>query len=62
MKNWKEKRLVIYALSKALDALFHSLEIEAIQEDTLATLKHKIPAVVAETAKFLGNGPSFFEL
>lgn len=56
LEKFKEKKAnVVAALVEAIDAIYPCLGIEAIQEDTLATLKHKTPSVVSETAKYLGN-------
>ena len=56
LEKFKEKKAtVVAALVEAADALYPPLGIEAIQEDVLASLKHKTPGVVTETAKFLGR-------
>ena len=58
LEKLKEKKVtVVAALTDALDALYPCMGIEAVQEDTLGSLKHKTPGVVAETAKFLGKVP-----
>ena len=46
---------MVAALQEAADALCTTLGVETIQEDILATLKHKTPSVVTETAKLLGR-------
>ena len=51
----EKKATVVAALVEAADALYPPLGIEAIQEDVLASLKHKTPGVVTETSKFLGR-------
>ncbi len=56
MEKFKEKKVtVVAALVEAADALYPSLGIEAVQEDVLASLKHKTPGVVTETSKFIGR-------
>ena len=56
LEKCKEKKpTVLAALVEALDALYPPLGIEGIQEDCLASLKHKTPHVVAETAKYLAR-------
>ena len=56
LEKFKEKKpQVVSGLQEAVDALYPILGIEAIQEDTLATLKHKTPAVNAETARYLAR-------
>ena len=56
LEKFKEKKVnVVAALQEAADALCTTLGVETIQEDTLATLKHKTPSVVTETAKLLAR-------
>ena len=56
LEKFKEKKAnVVAALQEAADALGGVIGVEAIQEDTLVTLKHKTPSVVTETAKFLAR-------
>lgn len=56
LEKFKEKKLnVVTALKDCVDAIYPSLGIEAIQEDCLASLKHKTPQVKAETAGFLAR-------
>ena len=46
---------MVAALVEAVDSMYPCLGIEAVQDDTLACLKHKTPTVVTETAKFLAR-------
>ena len=56
LEKFKEKKAnVVNGLQVAVDALYPVLNIEGIQEDTLASLKHKTPAVNAETARYLAR-------
>ncbi|CAB4067589.1 CKAP5 [Lepeophtheirus salmonis] len=51
----KKKTTVVSGLQEAVDAMYPILGIETIQEDVLASLKHKTPAVNAESAKYLAR-------
>jgi cytoskeleton-associated protein 5 len=56
LEKFKEKKTnVVSALVEAIDALFPVMNIEGVQEDCLAALKHKTPTVISETAKFLAR-------
>ena len=56
LEKFKEKKVtVVAALAEAADAIYSCIGIEGIQEDCLATLVHKTPNVVIETAKFLAR-------
>lgn len=56
LEKFKEKKVnVVSALVEAVDAVFLVLDVEAIQEDCLAALKHKTPTVNTETAKYLAR-------
>ena len=56
LEKFKEKKAtVVAALAEAADAMYHCIGVEGIQEDCLATLKHKTPSVVTETTKFLAR-------
>ncbi|MCL4126148.1 UNVERIFIED_CONTAM: hypothetical protein GTU68_000576, partial [Idotea baltica] len=55
-EKFKEKKInVVTALREAIDAIFQSTNIEAIQEITCAALNNKNPNVKAETASFLAR-------
>ncbi|PNF34799.1 Protein mini spindles [Cryptotermes secundus] len=51
----EKKQNVVHALREAIDAVFLSTTIEAIQEDVLTALENKNPQVKAETAYFLAR-------
>ncbi|GLG98562.1 Protein mini spindles [Gryllus bimaculatus] len=56
LEKFREKKQnVVIALKEAIDAVFISTTIEAIQEDVLAALENKNPSVKAETAAFLAR-------
>ena len=56
LEKFKEKKVnVVTALNETADALFPILNIEGVQEDCLAALKHKTPTVVSNTGKFLAR-------
>eukprot|EP00095_Tigriopus_kingsejongensis_P001503 maker-scaffold1086_size63525-snap-gene-0.14 protein:Tk01503 transcript:maker-scaffold1086_size63525-snap-gene-0.14-mRNA-1 annotation:"microtubule associated protein" len=56
LEKFKEKKTnVLTALIEAVDSVYIVLDIEAVQEDCLAALKHKTPSVNTETAKFLAR-------
>ncbi|XP_040572755.1 cytoskeleton-associated protein 5 [Lepeophtheirus salmonis] len=56
LEKFKEKKTtVVSGLQEAVDAMYPILGIETIQEDVLASLKHKTPAVNAESAKYLAR-------
>ncbi|XP_045035689.1 cytoskeleton-associated protein 5 [Daphnia magna] len=56
LEKFKEKKQnVVTAMREAIDAIYPSTTIEAIQEDVLASLDNKNPSVKAETAAFLGR-------
>ena len=56
LEKFKEKKATaVAALSEAADGLYSCIGVENIQEDCLASLKHKTPSVITETAKFLGR-------
>lgn len=56
LEKFKEKKAnVVNGLQEAVDAIYPVLNIEGIQEDTLAALKHKTPTVNAATAKYLAR-------
>nr|CAH0109138.1 unnamed protein product [Daphnia galeata] len=56
LEKFKEKKQnVVTAMREAIDAIYPSTTIEAIQEDVLAGLDNKNPSVKAETAAFLGR-------
>jgi hypothetical protein len=56
LEKFKEKKInVLTGLRDAVDAFYPVLNVEGIQEDCLATLKHKTPSVVSETAKYLAR-------
>lgn len=63
LEKFKEKKMnVVTALREAIDIIYLSTNIEAIQEDVLAALANKNPNVKAETASFLGNIRLYCEL
>lgn len=56
LEKFREKKQnVVTALREAIDAVFLSTTIEAIQEDVLTALENKNPQVKAETAYFLAR-------
>ncbi|XP_063985359.1 protein mini spindles isoform X2 [Diachasmimorpha longicaudata] len=56
LEKFKEKKpTVVTVLREAVDAIFQSISIETVLEDTLAALENKNPAVKAETAAFLAR-------
>lgn len=56
LEKFKEKKAnVVQALRDAIDAIYPSTNLEAIQEDVFAALTNKNPAVKAETAMFLAR-------
>lgn len=56
LEKFKEKKAnVVQALREAIDAIYPSTNLEAIQEDIFAALANKNPAVKAETALFLAR-------
>lgn len=56
LEKFKEKKAnVVMPLREAVDAIYPITTLEAIQEDLLASLDNKNPAVKAETASFLAR-------
>lgn len=56
LEKFREKKQnVVTALRDAIDAIYVSTTIEAIQEDCLEALENKNPSVKAETASFLAR-------
>ncbi|XP_076233452.1 msps cytoskeleton-associated protein 5 isoform X2 [Calliopsis andreniformis] len=56
LEKFREKKQnVVQALREAADAIFLSVSIDFILEDTLAALENKNPAVKAETAAYLSR-------
>ncbi|XP_011314716.1 cytoskeleton-associated protein 5 isoform X2 [Fopius arisanus] len=56
LEKFKEKKpTVVAVLREAVDAIFLSITIEAILEDSIAALENKNPAVKAETSAFLAR-------
>lgn len=56
LEKFREKKAnVVAGLVEAVDAFFLVLGIEGVQEDCLASMKHKTPSVVLETAKYLAR-------
>ncbi|XP_018400371.1 PREDICTED: cytoskeleton-associated protein 5 [Cyphomyrmex costatus] len=51
----EKKQSVVQALREAADAIYQSMNIDLILEDTLAALENKNPAVKAETAAYLAR-------
>ncbi|XP_011883305.1 PREDICTED: cytoskeleton-associated protein 5 isoform X2 [Vollenhovia emeryi] len=51
----EKKQTVVQALRDAADAIYTSISIDLILEDTLAALENKNPAVKAETAAYLAR-------
>lgn len=60
LEKFKEKKTnVVTALREAIDAIYPSTNLEAIQEDIMEALANKNPNVKAETASFLGESSKF---
>ncbi|XP_055592596.1 protein mini spindles isoform X2 [Uranotaenia lowii] len=56
LEKFKEKKAnVVTALRDAIDAIYPSTNLEAIQEDILEALANKNPSVKTETASFLAR-------
>lgn len=56
LEKFKEKKAnVVQALRDAMDAIYPSTNLEAIQEDVFAALANKNPSVKSETAMFLAR-------
>jgi len=56
LEKFKEKKAnVVGPLRDAVDAIYPITSLEAIQEDVIASLENKNPAVKAETASFLAR-------
>lgn len=56
LEKFREKKQnVVLALREAADAIFLTVSVDAILEDTLAALENKNPAVKAETAAYLAR-------
>lgn len=56
LAKFKEKKAnVVTPLREAVDAIYPSTSLEAIQEDVIASLDNKNPSIKAETAAFLGR-------
>ncbi|CAO1409163.1 unnamed protein product [Diamesa serratosioi] len=56
LEKFKEKKPnVVAALREAIDAIYPSTNLEAIQEDIIVALANKNPAVKSETASFLAR-------
>lgn len=51
----EKKQTVVQALREAADAIYESISIDLILEDTLAALENKNPAVKAETTAYLAR-------
>ncbi|XP_018364408.1 PREDICTED: cytoskeleton-associated protein 5 isoform X2 [Trachymyrmex cornetzi] len=51
----EKKQTVVQVLREAADAIYQSMSIDLILEDTLAALENKNPAVKAETAAYLAR-------
>ncbi|KAM0725114.1 Cytoskeleton-associated protein 5-A [Formica fusca] len=51
----EKKKTVVQALRELADAIYESISIDLILEDTLAALDNKNPAVKAETAAYLAR-------
>lgn len=51
----EKKQTVVQTLREAADAIYGSISIDLILEDTLAALENKNPAVKAETAAYLAR-------
>ncbi|XP_076289585.1 msps cytoskeleton-associated protein 5 isoform X1 [Lasioglossum baleicum] len=56
LEKFREKKQnVVQALREAADAIFLSISIDVLLEDTLAALENKNPAVKSETAAYLAR-------
>lgn len=56
LEKFKEKKAnVVTALREAIDAIYPSTTLEAMQEDLLEALSNKNPSIKAETASFLAR-------
>lgn len=56
LEKFKEKKVnVVTALREAIDAIYPSTTLEAMQEDLLEALNNKNPSIKAETASFLAR-------
>ncbi|KAK2715976.1 hypothetical protein QYM36_010510 [Artemia franciscana] len=56
LDKFKEKKAnVVAAMREAIDAIYPSTNLEAIQEDALAALENKNPSIKTETASFLAR-------
>lgn len=56
LEKFKEKKVnVVTALREAIDAIYPSTSLEAMQEDILEALNNKNPSIKAETASFLAR-------
>lgn len=56
LEKFKEKKAnVVAALREAIDAIYPSTNLEAIQEEVVAALANKNPSVKSETAMFLAR-------
>lgn len=56
LEKFKEKKPnVVAALREAIDAIYPSISLEAIQEDICEALNNKNPSVKAETASFIAR-------
>ncbi|CAL1688758.1 unnamed protein product [Lasius platythorax] len=51
----EKKQTVVQALRELADAIYESISIDLVLEDTLAALENKNPAVKAETAAYLAR-------
>lgn len=56
LEKFKEKKVnVVTALREAIDAIYPSTTLEAMQDDLLEALNNKNPSIKAETASFLAR-------
>lgn len=56
LEKFKEKKVnVVTALREAIDAIYPSTTLEALQEDLFEALNNKNPSIKAETASFLAR-------
>lgn len=56
LEKFKEKKAnVVTALREAIDAIYPSTTLEALQEDLIEALNNKNPSIKAETASFLAR-------
>lgn len=56
LEKFKEKKAnVVTALREAIDAIYPSTTLEALQEDLLEALNNKNPSIKSETASFLAR-------